>query len=197
VAKSADNVESLKIQKGKINILIIPNEMYSETLKKIVKNLSDQFEIISYVSLNKSYPSLMNFLKENGADFEKFIIIDPITKISELKDINTDQLIHVSSISALTELSITINKVLEKTKSEALIVDSLSTLLIYNDEALITRFVHSLIGKVRAFGTTAILPILARDSKTSLIEDLSMFVDKIDDLGKSTSKKENESEKAK
>jgi len=171
-----------KMNKGEVNILIIPNIDYSAILRKLTADFATQYQVIIYVNLNKSFPSLLQFFEQNAINIEKFIIIDPITKSSELKGLNTDQLIHVSSISALTELSITINKVLDKTKADALILDSLSTLLIYNDESLITRFVHSLIGKVRRSGSTVVLPILQGDSKTNLIEDLSMFVDNIASL---------------
>lgn len=108
---------------------------------------------------------------------KKFLFIDTTTKpLKSAAELNN--CIYVSSISALTELNITITKALEKGKFEILIFDSLSTMLIYHNASTITKFVHNLIGKLRALNCGAVFTCVASDAKSTLVSQLSMLIDK-------------------
>ena len=90
----------------------------------------------------------------------------------------------MSSPSALTELSLSISNILEREKFDYMIFDSLSTLLVYESETVITKFVHFLIAKVRVIGCNAIFTCLKQDVNSILIRDINMFADRVLDIEK-------------
>ena len=63
------------------------------------------------------------------------------------------------------------------------ILDSLSTLLIYEEPSTVIKFSHSIISAFRSREVKAVLTCLEGDVGSELIKDLSMFVDKVVELG--------------
>lgn len=172
---------NLKKEKGndQIVLLIIPNELYSEQVTDISKQLADNYKNICYVSLNKLYNVLLRSFEDNKIDIDRFFFIDTITKTTIPSVAATGQCTYISSPSALTELSINITKVLNTGKFDVILFDSLSTLLIYNEGSVITRFMHDLMGKIRIAECKGIFTCLEGDVDTPTIKDLGMFVDKV------------------
>jgi len=182
--KGVDKEESLTpepeiadLEKGEISLNIVQDASYSTEIITLTKQLAENHKSVCYVSLNRPYLTLIKGFDDNKIDINKFLFIDAVTKPSEQKEIKN--CIFISSVVALTELSIAITKALEKGKFESLILDSLSTMLIHHDAAIVTKFVHNLIGKLRKVHCTAVLTSLQGDVKSSLIKDLGMIVDKV------------------
>jgi len=83
----------------------------------------------------------------------------------------------LSSPNALSELGINISNALQK--SDSLLFDSLSTLLIYEKVGTVMKFVHSLVAKIRVSKCPAIFTALEGDAETQLIKDVTTLVDEI------------------
>ena len=110
---------------------------------------------------------------------KKFLIIDGLTKSVNPKATPADNCMFVSSASALTELSITLNKVAATGKFDGLLLDSLSTLLIYNKPGTVCKCVHSIINKMKAAEITTVFTALEGDTNSQVLKELGMFVDNI------------------
>lgn len=159
-------------------MLIIPDRTYSNDLINVTKQLASSYSIICYVSLNKPYNSLMKNFEDNNIDKNKFFIIDATSKpFKQIQE--SENCIFISSISAIGELNIAVAKVLKKGKFEALIFDSLSTMLIYHDAGTVTKFIQNLIREIRMVNCTAVFTCLEGDSQTSLIKEMGMFIDRV------------------
>lgn len=167
------------IKKGKIIVLVIPNEEYTKKILDIAKHFSTTHKATCYVSLNKLFNSLNTSLKEAKIKQDRFLFIDAITKSANPNAKAADNCLFVSSSSALTEMSISIGKCLGTGKFDGFLFDSLSTLLIYNKGETVCKFVHDLINKIKKSGTTAVFTALEGDTKSALLKDISMFVDEI------------------
>lgn len=165
------------IKKGQIIVLIIPNEQYTTKITEIAKHFSDNYKATNYVSLNKMFGSLSNSLKEAKIDLNKFLFIDCITKSANPNAEEVSNCIYVTSSSALTELSIAMNKALSSGQIEGLLFDSLSTLLIYNKSDTVSKFVHSIINQIKAANVTAVFTALEGDTGKDLLKEIGMFVD--------------------
>lgn len=177
----------VKIKKGQVCVLVIPHESYNKHIVNLTKEASKAYGSICYATLNKPYNLLLKTFKENNIDPANFYFIDPATK-SAVTNIFPKNVIPVESVSSITSLSIAISNVLEKKKAEGLILDSISTMLIYNNSASITKFMHFLVGKIKTLGCTGILTILEKDSDSSLMQDIGMFADNVIYLGKKQKK---------
>lgn len=166
------------IKNNKIVVFVIPNKEYAARLEEIITALSKVYKSMCYVSLNKPYNVLINKLKKSKIDTEKFFFIDCITESVEGNAVK-DHVFYVYSPKALTELSITIKKVLDKAKIEITIFDSLSTLLIYEEIVNVIRFTQSLMTTLRTRGSGGIFTCLKEGISEDLIKDLNMFADKV------------------
>lgn len=159
--------------------LVIPNEVYIKTITDIAKQLSLNYSRILYVSLNKIYMPLVKALQANNVDISKFFFIDGITKTAIADPGDIPNCYFVSGPDKITELGIAIQKVVTLQKSEVLLFDSLSTLLVYKNVQIVKQFVHSIVGQVSASNCVVLTTCLEGNIENDLIKDLSMFVDNI------------------
>lgn len=166
------------IKENDIMVLIIPNSSYGDSLKNLTSDMSKTFNKICYISLNKPHKSLLKGFEQKGAKTKKFFFIDAVGKGS-----NSEGIAYITSPKALTELNIAITKALSSGLVDSALFDSLSTLLIYEDPSTVIKFTHSIISAFRNKSVKAVLTCLGGDAKSELIKDLSMFVDKVVELG--------------
>jgi len=166
-----------------ILVLVMPEDNYTEHLLLVVKEISKLPGKICYISLNRPYNSLVGIMQHSGLDLKKIHFIDAITKTAQLTT-KCDECEFISSPGALTELSVTISKLMDTGDYKYIIFDSLSTLLVYESDTTITKFVHYLMAKVRVAGCNAIFTCLKQDANSILIKDINMFADKVIDLEK-------------
>ena len=79
---------------------------------------------------------------------------------------NAGKVFYLSGPESLTDLSIAITVATNTGKYGFLLIDSLSTLLIYNDAHNTQKFAHYLISKMSSYGMT--LAILTLDEDNSI-----------------------------
>ena len=170
-----------EIKESQILVLVIPDKQYSERILGVIKELSSTYNSICYVSLNRPYRSLKKNFEDSGIDINKFFFIDAITKTAEIPAPD-DRCEFISSPSALTELSLAISNNLEHKKFDYILFDSLSTLLVYESDTVVTQFVHFLMAKIRVVGCKAIFTCLKQDLDSMLLKDINMFADRIIDM---------------
>ncbi len=131
-----------------------------------------------YVCFNKPQKAVKELLEKRGVDTSKVFFIDCITaSLGEAE--NEKNVIHIQSPSDLTSLSIAINEFLEKVPGEKfLLIDALATLLIYNTEALVIKFVKSMVEETSRYGLkTVMLTPEARGG--DLVNRISLYFDKV------------------
>jgi len=174
------NVLKTEIKKNKLLVAIVSNKGYNTKMTEITKDVSDNKKMC-YVSLNKPFDTIEENLKAKKINTNNFIFVDAITKGAGKKE--AANVVFVSSPRALTELNITIGKILEVGKVKNLIFDSLSTLLIYEKPLVVVKFVHALIAKLRALNVTAVFIVLKDDVTPDLLKNLYMFADKVISIG--------------
>lgn len=157
-------------------LLYMPNNAYSESLIKIVKQLSNPGGL--YVTLNNPYTTLAKKFRGEGINPDKFFFIDAISSSVKLES-TTENCIFVSGPTALTQLSIAIITFVEKQKPPIIIFDSLSSLIIYLPVKSVIGFTQSMATKFKEHDVKAIFPIIKNEE---LVKNISMFIDKVIDL---------------
>jgi len=166
-----------EIKKNNIVLLVIPNENYNNILVNAVKKIVNN-DNICYITLSKGYDALTIFFKKNKIKLDNFFFVDSITKTVKMTK-NTRDCIFVSSPNSLTELSLTITKVVKKQKSKFIILDSLSTLLIYHKDDIVTKFAQGLINKFETTESNIVFTITAKDKYSDLFKNVQVFVNKV------------------
>ncbi|MCJ7646936.1 hypothetical protein MUO65_08610 [bacterium] len=159
-----------------ITIFLFSEKDYARKMENIMLSTSSAYSRICYVSLNKPHAVLSDSFKKSGIDLKKIFFIECTGNAGGGK---WEQVVYVSSPKALTEMSITIGKVIEMGKIEALIFDSLSTLLVYEDPSTIVKFTHSLISILRSKNVSGFLMCAKSGQSEAIIKDISMFADRV------------------
>jgi archaellum biogenesis ATPase FlaH len=165
-----------KILKSKVSCIIIPGDKFNEELIKLLKKVKNKK--VCYVTLNKGADVLIESLNKNKINPKNFFFIDCVSKtIVQPKPIENCQ--FISSPNALTELSLAIDKSIDSGFSIVL-VDSLSTFMIYHNAEMIIQFFHNLANKIRSEdGNILILTISDKDKDSEVFKKMEIIVDKI------------------
>ncbi|MDF1532496.1 MAG: hypothetical protein SCH39_02270 [Methanosarcinales archaeon] len=133
-----------------------------------------------YLTFNKPYATMKQILEDENIDPRMIIFIDAITLPSGGKTDDSDRCLYLSDLRNLSDLAVIIDEAVEAIpyKNKFLFLDSLSTLLLYNNTGSAAKFVHFLTGKLRAWKLDAIFLSLELESDAEFLAQLTLFCDK-------------------
>ena len=172
---------SMEIRNNNIILLIVPKEKYHAELVNVIRAMEGNVKKICYVCINEPYNFVINNLKKNNINLEKFFFVDTLTKkVQEPQPV--ENCIFVTAPNALTEISLAFSKALSEQHCDSALFDTISALAVYESTHSITQFIHNIITKLRLATGKAIFIALKEDLKSELVKDLYMFVDKVIDL---------------
>jgi len=170
------------IGESEIVLILTSAEKYVSTTLHVLKTMVNQrkHECI-YVTINRPYKVMTNVLKEGKIDTGSIFFIDMISKMTKIATDGAKDCLFVSSPESLTELSIAISESVKSkgSKSRFIFFDSLSTLLLYNQAGTVTKFAHFLLGKMKTESVETIIISLEKEMDEKMINQLSVFVDKV------------------
>ncbi len=149
-----------------------------EELQSRIDSVVKSFKNIPgiYVSLNKTQKSTENILKKAGINTNKLFFIDCVTTEKTRNDV-----LHIAP-DQLHLLSPAIYAFMKDIKGEKfLIIDALSTLLIYNDEDNVAKFVK----EVTEYASQNDVKVVAFSPKTKGEELLNKIFNFFDNVKKS------------
>jgi len=137
-----------------------------------------------YVTTNKSAVDLLGSLEKNGLDASGIFVVDTITRKSGYTESGSENVVYIDSPENLTELNTEIEGGIDRmgeNKPHFFVLDSLSTLLVYNPDRFVEKFSHSLSGKLRSKRFQAIFT-LASETRSETVNVLAQFCDKVIEL---------------
>jgi len=153
-------------------LIITPVEKLQEKANHIVKSFKDMPGV--YVSLNKTQKSIENILKKAGINTSNLFFIDCFTSEKTKEDV-----LHIAP-DRLDLLESALTAFMKDIKGkEFIIIDELSTLLIYNNENKVAEFVE----KITEYASENDVQITALSPKTKgeeLLNKIFNFFDKVE-----------------
>jgi KaiC/GvpD/RAD55 family RecA-like ATPase len=167
---------------GVIILVLVSAMRYAQTNIEILSILCNKEGRPGiYVTVNRPYKNLKEVLKKNGINAERLFFVDCITKSINPKPEEAEDVIYLASPASLTDLSIGISEAVGRKPEEGrfLFMDSLTTLLIYNQAGSVSRFAHFLTGRMREWRMRGILISLEKETDEALIAQLTQFCDKV------------------
>lgn len=173
-------VDLLKeIGEEKVVLLLIPSLKYTDVTMDLPSHMKGSS--ICYVTINKTAEALMESLKKKKVPTKNIFFVDTISKTIKQSPKQMPNVLYVSNPGALTEISIVVQKLLSH-DFDFIIFDSLTNLLIYEKQAPVSKFVSSLVNKIKTTRTRAFFYALSSQKKERIIEETGLFVDKVVDL---------------
>jgi len=144
-------------------VMIIKGKDYSKVLIDLNKEISKEFERICLVATSKPYKILIKQLQDEGIDHTKYYFIDCCSKKDEVNE--SEQCTYISSPQNLMQLSIAMAKTIKNKHIDLVILDSISGLLLYNNEVAVTKFLNNIMASLRSNHTKGVYTLLQEDLK--------------------------------
>lgn len=168
-----------------IILLIVPTNIYHAVRIELLKFLCNyKGRCGIYISVTSPYDSLYSMLEKNNVGTEKLFFIDVISaSIGEVEE--TENCLYVHSPNSLTEISITLGALIENAEllDRFIVVDSVTTLLVHNEPARVSRFFHFLITKMKRVKMGGVLLSTREETDKRVLNELSLFCDKVIKIG--------------
>lgn len=168
-----------ELDKNQTILLLMSGTDYNDIIIKNMKNFSGKS--VCYVTLNKTSDALKESFKKAKVKMDDVVFVDAISKTIKNVPDQADKVYYVSSPGNMTEISLVIDKFLRH-NFDYLIFDSLTSLLVYEAKAPVSKFVSSLVNKIKQSKTKAVFYSLSVKEQDALIKESGMFVDKVLDL---------------
>ena len=176
--------EFIKSLKPKTVVLfIIDAKKYQRIHPKVLKTIIEEkcFAGI-YITINKPYNTLKQYLRENKINTKNIFFIDAISRVVGGTIRMTKDCLFIPSPTQLTDLGIALTQALESMKhkeNKFIFLDSLSTLLIYNPFEVTAKFVHFIITRLRVFGLVGLIISIEKQIDEKMLNILIEMCDRV------------------
>ncbi|HMK16362.1 MAG TPA: hypothetical protein VK450_05525 [Methanomicrobiales archaeon] len=171
-----------RLDKDKIYLCLTSAEHLRENSSVIIRSLLAKGYIVVVVTTNQPYAILKKNYEKDGIDLSKVGFIDAITRyaIGEVP-VGAKGVRFTSSPSDLTQLGIAISDALKDLggRKAAILLDSVSTMLIYLPSTNLSKFIHFVSSKLKILDMTGIFLAVEDGLDPTLLSQLTTFVDQV------------------
>jgi archaellum biogenesis ATPase FlaH len=169
--------------KGDKTVLLISSK--SENHNQIVLSLLETLILKRdmggvYITISRPSDSIIDTLDAKGVPSENVFFVDCISQMSgKLAGIKRENVTYVDNPSSLEEISMFLERLLVKIKGDGkfIVLDSLSSLLIYNSDKSVREFAHFIINRARMQNITAVILSIEKKEAEDLVKTLAPMCD--------------------
>ncbi len=166
---------------NKTILYVVSPKAYEAKLIKILRGAKGYTTI--YVGTSKDTMQLQADFKRNKLDISRFFFIDCTSKQAQEKIKAPSNTICIKNPGSLTEISLTISEVIKQIQGKKLlVVESLSSLLVYNSSILVSKFSNFLINNIQAHQIRGIFIVVNSDMSAELVAQVGSACDEIKNI---------------
>lgn len=164
------------LQMGTTHLILVRVADYSNAGHTILAHYTSKKMPGVYVTINKPYLDLVKGLTTPPENVQ---YVDVITALTGRELTETPRVTYLDSPLSLVELNLAIAEKLKGIASNAkfLVMDSISTLLVYNSPQAVEKFCHTVIAKNRTENIIGLFLMVESEENRSVVDTLSQFVD--------------------
>jgi len=162
-----------------IILLTSKPEYYFDSVLKTVKFITDKGMGGVYITTSRPYRFIKNRLEEYSTDTENLFFIDTISCMAGESYGERERCVFIENPTAIEEVGMWIDILMDRvnTENKFLIIDSLSTMLIYNEITALKEFSQFLISRMRLTGTSGVFASIDTETQ-NICGVLSTLCDK-------------------
>ena len=166
------------------NLLVLSNKAnHSIVINVLLRRFSQKSGAsVVYVAVNKPAEKIKKELLADGLDLRDFKFIDMVSmELGAQKSAAQKDVSFISSTSGLNELIDEIQKSFKEKKggSQMLLLDSVSTLLVYNDSGPVEKLIHALMGRLNKLNVSGVFLMAKSEEHEDIIQTISQFCDRV------------------
>lgn len=159
------------------SIVITNSEDFNGVVIDLFKSLGSDDNVI-FVSFNKPSSVLDSTFK--GKHKCNIFYVDLVTEIASGELQKKENIVFLASQSNLTDLSITLSEVLNRINGKSFVfVDSLTTMLLYNDVNNTSQFLQFLANRLRLWNVSNFIFSMEGKDESEVLRIISQVVDKV------------------
>lgn len=164
-----------ELVENQVILVVIESEHYSAIQSTLLPLLKKKNPGGIFVSANKPLANL----GQNGLSDKNTIFVDMVSETAGIPKVDWPNARYLETPQSLVELSVLIETELKKMPfaNKFVILDSLSTLALYNKFEVTERFMHNLTGKLRNLKTLSLILTVRLHENEDLIRSVSQFCD--------------------
>lgn len=164
----------VKAKKGIFSFVSGPQD-YKIVNEEIMRYLTNKSRLSGlYVALSSPYTQISKELEAKKIHTENIVFIDGVTG----KKSKTDSCVTLKNRNSLTELSLVMSQACKNKAIKFIFLDSVSTLLIYNNLEITERFMNFFINKIKNLDLLMIMISIEEDKSNKLMPVLAQFCDR-------------------
>jgi hypothetical protein len=171
-----------RLDRDKIYLCLSSADRLKENSSSLIRGLLARGYVVIVVTTNQPYSILKKAYEKDGIDLSKLRFIDAITRyaIGEVPS-GIPGARFTSSPSDLTQLGIAIGDSLKEMsgRKAAILLDSVSTMLIYLPSANLSKFIHFVSSKLKILDMAGIFLAVEDGLDPMLLSQLTTFVDQV------------------
>ncbi|MFA5406815.1 MAG: ATPase domain-containing protein [Candidatus Nanoarchaeia archaeon] len=168
----------LKLKPNDVMLLLCdPKNLINKKIMLINKLINSHHGLI--ITISEPYTVLKKRLIESKVNVKKLFFVDLITSTASSNPERSNDCIFINAPTALTSLGIALNQAINSKDFNFIMVDNLSTFLMYNDSNVLMRFIHNLINKTRINNINCIIISDGGESNKKLINNIKSMSDKV------------------
>jgi len=160
-------------------LLVASPSEFAKVKLAVLKRFAKEKGIILYITFNQSATKILAELGEKGIDKKKVFFIDMVSKGKGYGLVDSENILDFESPTLLTDLLLMVEeRISSKEKPGVLLLDSISTLLVYNDKETVEKFLHSLATKAHKTNSRVVLLASKDSDNMDTLGTISQFCDK-------------------
>ncbi len=178
--------EVIGAQGAEIFLVLYTTDNYIDAYVSVLDDaVNSKKQSVIFITVNKPYRVVVNNLIDKKIPIENVYFIDCISKKIVQEAESAKNCIFADSPNSLTEIIIILNQLLKRLEAKKIIIilDSVNTLLLYNEKKPVLQFTHFLVNKTRLVNAGAVFLSLKKDTDQDLLAQMTQFFDKVIDLG--------------
>ena len=165
--------------------ITLPDKYYDDIKQVILEFISSKSEnYCVYVSITRPYASIKSEYEDIITKNNNIKFVDCVSRIAGISKTDPN-CTFIESPTMLEKLGLEINnlfKEADENSSKYLVLDSLSTLMIYNEPEIVTKFFYYLINVTRAKDIHSVYLVIEEEEADKQIKKLINLTDKIEKI---------------
>lgn len=164
-----------------IALVVTPPNQHGDIALAIAEILSEEWERNGvYITFSRPYEQITRDFEEQKINGERVIFIDCVSKMAGRFPGKKENAVFIDNPSSLEEVGMYSDKILSRMpEPKFFILDSTSSMSIYNDKTSVREFIHFLINKMRLDKIGGIILTVEKEGMEEVIEALQPLVDAV------------------
>jgi hypothetical protein len=164
-----------------ILLVVTDGANYTNAIRQVALTLAHRFHQGIYVTANRPSHVLRDSLERSGIPPGRLLFIDCVSSLTGLQPADHATVVHVESPTMMDEMARRAEQALKRQAPHArfLILDSLSTLSVYNGSDSVRGLAQRLVSRLRALKVPGALILVERQAGEELLDVVRPLCDAV------------------